>query len=66
MTHSRFERLVMAVGRHFAAVTDKGRSWPAAVDVNLGLPDGNYTDLLGNAERPGLIRHVPVSVLRQD
>lgn len=45
--HRRNQRLVMAFGRHFANVTDKGRNWPSGFDAALHLPAGKYVEVLG-------------------
>ena len=44
-THKR-QRLVVAVGRHFAARTDAGREWPNGWDVQLTDELTGYRDLL--------------------
>ena len=62
------QQVIVAVGRHFAELTDGGRSWLSGIDAQLDLPaGGEYIDLLGNGAKDGLglCRHVPVSVLRK-
>jgi len=39
------ERLVVAVGRHFAPLTDGGRRWPSGWEATLPLPPGKYRDI---------------------
>ena len=66
------QQIVVAVGRHFAALTDGGRHWPAQWDAAIGS-DGaaRYRDLLGSTSGPlqgelhaaSLFAHVPVAVL---
>ena len=62
-------QIIVAVGRHFAALTGGGGQWPGAIDAKLELPqDAEYADLLGASDRAGvsgLFRSVPVSVLRK-
>ena len=43
------QRIVVAVGRHFGALTDGGRRWLPAIDATLpGMSHGNYEVLLGD------------------
>jgi (1->4)-alpha-D-glucan 1-alpha-D-glucosylmutase len=66
------QRLVIAVGRQFAALTDGGRRWPAGWDGSLDLP-GPFEHLIGaqcgrrtaDLHLSGLFRDMPVTVLRQ-
>jgi (1->4)-alpha-D-glucan 1-alpha-D-glucosylmutase len=44
-THKR-QRLLVAVGRHFAARSNGGRQWPNGWDVNFKDQPNNYRDLL--------------------
>jgi (1->4)-alpha-D-glucan 1-alpha-D-glucosylmutase len=45
--HSRQQRIIALVGRHFARVTDGGRRWPAQIDVRLELErKGQWQNLL--------------------
>lgn len=63
------QHIVVAVGRHFATLTDGGTRWPGAIDARLELPeDAQYADLLGASDKPGaagLFRDIPVRVLRK-
>jgi (1->4)-alpha-D-glucan 1-alpha-D-glucosylmutase len=68
------QRLIVAVGRHFAPLTDGGRHWPEAFEaaIPLGAP-ANYADVIDpspNFRTSELnlahqFRHLPVSVLRR-
>jgi hypothetical protein len=40
---------VVAVGRHFAPLTDGGHRWPSGWKATLSLPPGNYRDVLDPA-----------------
>ena len=63
------QHIVVAVGRHFAALTEGGTRWPGAIDAQLELPhDAQYADLLGASDKvgiAGLFRDIPVRVLRK-
>lgn len=63
-TKSR-ERLVIAIGRHFAPLTGGGQSWPGKIDASLRL-DGQYETLLGSggAHEPLDFSQIPLRVLR--
>jgi len=39
------ERVVVAVGRHFAPLTDGGRRWPSGWKATLSLPPGTYRNV---------------------
>jgi (1->4)-alpha-D-glucan 1-alpha-D-glucosylmutase len=62
---------VIAVGRHFAAVTDGGREWPSRWNATLDLPSGNYDQVLspkseirtGAVAAGDLFAFLPVNVL---
>ena len=66
------QQIVVAIGRHFASLTDGGRHWPAQWDAVIGS-DGAacYRDLLGSCAGPlqgdlpaaKLFEHLPVAVL---
>ncbi len=66
------QQIVVAVGRHFAPLSDGGRRWPTTWDAMI-RGDGavNYRDLLGSAAGPlrgelpaaSLFQHLPVAVL---
>jgi (1->4)-alpha-D-glucan 1-alpha-D-glucosylmutase len=71
--HKR-QRLIVAVGRHFAPLTDGGRHWPDAFEAAIPLGTmANYADVIGtysNFRTNELnlahhFRHLPVSVLRR-
>jgi len=66
------QQIVVVVGRHFAALTDSGRHWPAQWDAvirNNGA--ARYRDLIGSAGTPmqgelqaaKLFELLPVAVL---
>jgi (1->4)-alpha-D-glucan 1-alpha-D-glucosylmutase len=67
------QRLIVAVGRHFALLSDGGRQWPAGWDGVIEHSAAAYEPLIGGD--PGLrtgelslaalFRAMPVSVLRQ-
>lgn len=67
----RRRRLIVAVGRHFAPLTDGGRRWPERIDAQLGIePGGRYRDLMSTTsqtnESPDLsarLTTIPVAVL---
>jgi (1->4)-alpha-D-glucan 1-alpha-D-glucosylmutase len=60
------ERLLVAIGRHFAPLTDSGRKWPGAIDAVLPL-EGKFETALGSCDAgdPLDFSHIPVRVLRQ-
>jgi (1->4)-alpha-D-glucan 1-alpha-D-glucosylmutase len=71
---ARHENIVVVVGRHFAALTGKGRHWPSGWRGTLTLPDAaRYTDALGlsdgtftqAAEISDLFSEIPLCVLRR-
>jgi (1->4)-alpha-D-glucan 1-alpha-D-glucosylmutase len=75
-SHGRRQRVLVVVGRHFAAVTDRGRRWPvgwwpAELVVNTGQSTG-WRDALGAMRNQGphkltiseLFETLPVAVLR--
>jgi (1->4)-alpha-D-glucan 1-alpha-D-glucosylmutase len=67
------QRLVVAIGRHFAPLSDGGRQWPSGWEGAIGQATAAYESLIGGD--PGarttdltvaaLFRDLPVSVLRQ-
>jgi (1->4)-alpha-D-glucan 1-alpha-D-glucosylmutase len=69
----RRQRLVIAVGRHFAPLSEGGRQWPAGWDGVIEHPAAAYEVLIGGD--PGrhtgelslaaLFRPIPVSVLHR-
>ena len=63
------QQIIVAVGRHFAALTESGTRWPSAIDARLELPeDATFVELLGASDKAGvtgLFRDIPVSVLRK-
>jgi (1->4)-alpha-D-glucan 1-alpha-D-glucosylmutase len=68
------QRLIVAVGRHFAPLTDGGRRWPDAFEAAIPLgATANYADVIdpySNFRTSELnlahqFRHLPVSVLRR-
>jgi (1->4)-alpha-D-glucan 1-alpha-D-glucosylmutase len=66
------KRLVVAVGRHFAPLTDGGRRWPSGWKATLSLPPGSYRDVLDPASADhrhevsvaSLFAACPISVMR--
>jgi len=65
-------QVTVAVGRHFALLTDDGRHWPTGWDAVIGDDKAaNYRDLLGSAVGPlrgelpaaRLFQHLSVAVL---
>jgi (1->4)-alpha-D-glucan 1-alpha-D-glucosylmutase len=45
--HSKQQRIVTIVGRHFAKLTDNGRHWPDQIDARLELERrGQWQNLL--------------------
>jgi (1->4)-alpha-D-glucan 1-alpha-D-glucosylmutase len=71
---SKRRRLVIAIGRHFAPLTDGGRQWPSQWDGVVELESNETYEILISGE-PGrrmqtlslaeLFRDLPVSVLRR-
>jgi len=68
------DELVLAVGRHFAPLTDGGRRWLAGVEAKVDTDSNEvYEDLLGTLPQPRcseidlgmLMRSVPVAVLHR-
>jgi (1->4)-alpha-D-glucan 1-alpha-D-glucosylmutase len=67
------QRLVVAIGRHFAPLSEGGRQWPSGWEGVIEHPAAAYEDLIGGD--PGqrtdalslatLFRDIPVSVLRR-
>jgi (1->4)-alpha-D-glucan 1-alpha-D-glucosylmutase len=63
------QRLIVAVGRHFAALTDAGRRWPTDWQGQFDLP-GQYEQLIGGPRAAAdltiasAFRDIPVTVLR--
>ncbi|HWE77243.1 MAG TPA: malto-oligosyltrehalose synthase [Pseudolabrys sp.] len=69
---TRQQEVVIAVGRHFARVTDGGRRWPSDWRATIILPQGaRYRDALqttdvtfaGRAELSALFSTMPITVL---
>jgi maltooligosyltrehalose synthase len=66
------DRIVVAVGRHFASLTDQGRDWPTRWQSDLKLTmkhRGNLRDALSGAECSSLeisraLSTLPVAILR--
>lgn len=60
------ERLVVAIGRHFAPLTDGGRQWPGALDARLDIDD-KYEPVLGASWPAETLdfSQIPVRVLRR-
>src|SRR3569833_3948477 len=65
-------QVVVAIGRHFAALTAGGKHWPSGWCATLALPDGaRYIAALagrdgtfaGRAERSNLYSEIPICVL---
>jgi (1->4)-alpha-D-glucan 1-alpha-D-glucosylmutase len=67
------DRLVIAVGRHFARLTNGGRHWPSVWDATLRLPPGKYREIFGAASADyrndvalaNLFHTIPISVMRR-
>jgi len=68
------QRLIVAVGRHFAPLTDGGRRWPDAFEAVIPLgATANYADLIdtysnfrtNELDLAHHFRHLPVCVLRR-
>ena len=65
----RKQRIVVAVGRHFAPLTGGGCEWPRAVEGEIALGAGHYADALASRARPAgrnlqtLFATLPVAVL---
>jgi (1->4)-alpha-D-glucan 1-alpha-D-glucosylmutase len=66
------KRVAVAVGRHFAPLTDGGRNWPSGWQGAIEQPGAAYEQLIGDDRSPtgdlsfaALFRHCPVSVLRR-
>jgi (1->4)-alpha-D-glucan 1-alpha-D-glucosylmutase len=73
----RFKRqtLVIAIGRHYAPLTDGGRHWPPALDARIEqVPGATYRDALGitaggtlsEIDLNVLFKNLGVCVLRQN
>ena len=65
-------QVVVAIARHFVALTDGGKHWPSGWCATLALPDGaRYIDALagrdgtfsGRAELSNLFSEIPICVL---
>ena len=68
------QRLIVAVGRHFAPLTGSGRHWPDAFEAAIPLgATANYVDVIetysdfrtNELNLAHQFRHLPVCVLRQ-
>jgi (1->4)-alpha-D-glucan 1-alpha-D-glucosylmutase len=67
------DRLVIAVGRHFASLTDGGRHGPSVWDARLPLPPGKYREIFGpgsadhqyEVDVANLFHIIPISVMRR-
>jgi (1->4)-alpha-D-glucan 1-alpha-D-glucosylmutase len=67
------EQLVVAVGRHYAALTNGGRHWPSGWHTSLHLPKGRYVEISDrqSAEHEGeiavatLFQTIPISLMRR-
>jgi (1->4)-alpha-D-glucan 1-alpha-D-glucosylmutase len=67
------DSLVVAVGRHFAPLTERGRRWPSVWEATLPLPPGNYVDIFGRSSVghrnevsvSSLFQTIPISVMRR-
>ncbi|HET6493206.1 MAG TPA: hypothetical protein VFG44_09545, partial [Burkholderiales bacterium] len=67
----RNQQLIVAVGRHFAALTGGGGHWPQAWDARLDLPSGSYEPVLsplsdscsGSIALSDLFSPIPVAIL---
>ena len=66
------DELLIAVGCHFAPLTNGGRQWPAGIDAKIEhTPGQSYRDLLGTAPQPRadnldfsvLMQSIPVAAL---
>ncbi|HYI28239.1 MAG TPA: malto-oligosyltrehalose synthase [Bradyrhizobium sp.] len=67
-THGR-DRVVVAVGRHFAALTEHGRCWPRNWQGHIHLQTQGFTDAIGSVDDPVtpdlnvLFAYLPVAVI---
>jgi len=69
----RREQVVVAIGRHFAPLTDGGRRWPAEFEAGLQIPSNTeFESVLGEnipsqtgANLVVAFTHIPVSVWRR-
>ena len=67
--HYGRDRIVVAVGRHFAEMTDGGRHWPRGWQGSIQFEAGDYTDKIGSvtgpvtAEIATLFANIPVAVI---
>jgi (1->4)-alpha-D-glucan 1-alpha-D-glucosylmutase len=67
------QTLLIAVGRHYAPLTDGGRHWPSAIDARIDVPGATYRDVLGitsgetqnEIDLSVLFKNVGVGVLRR-
>jgi len=67
------QELVVAIGRHFGAVTDGGRHWPQQWEAAITLEPATYEDVLGTGrgwrgsepDLSTLFQAVPVTALRR-
>jgi (1->4)-alpha-D-glucan 1-alpha-D-glucosylmutase len=59
------QKIIVAIGRHFAPLTDRGRKWPGVINAKLSI-EGKYEALLcnGNSIQERLdFSRVPVHVM---
>ena len=68
----KHERLIVAVCRHFASLTNGGRQWPSGWDGVVKAPSGRYEPLIGGDRVPidglklaALFQYLPVNALRK-
>jgi len=67
------QELVVAIGRHFGAVTDGGRHWPQQWEAAITLEPATYEDVLGTGrgwrgsepDLSTLFQAVPITALRR-
>ncbi len=67
------QRLIVAIGRHFAPLSDGGRQWPSGLQGALEQPPASYEILLGrdpgrhssDLSLAALFETIPVCILRE-
>ena len=47
------QQVVVAVGRHFASLSERGHHWPKAIEATIAIADGRTLDLRPNAQMTG-------------
>jgi (1->4)-alpha-D-glucan 1-alpha-D-glucosylmutase len=67
------QRLIVAIGRHFAPLSEGGRRWPSGWDAAIEQPAADYEPLIGSdastrvsaLSLAALFRDIPISILRR-